>query len=80
MRGGNRILVASLAKALVDQGYFPAVLELGKGGLFDSLGMDKLFAGRIFSFHNAAANDRSIRGRRNELGGINWLSFPLRRA
>ena len=74
---GTGFLVASLAKALVDQGYFPAVLELGKGGLFDSLGMDKLFAGRdFFSFHNAAANDRSIRGRRNELGGINWALIP----
>ncbi|NLY71293.1 MAG: hypothetical protein GX076_06410 [Clostridiales bacterium] len=74
---GTAFLAATLAKALSDQGYSPAVLELGRGGLFDSLGMDKLFVGGdFFYFHNAVANDRSIRGRRNELGGINWALIP----
>lgn len=76
---GSGFLATSIARALVDQqiGYHPAVLELGNGGLFDSLGMDKLFYNKnFFSFHQAVACDKSIRGRRNELDGINWALLP----
>lgn len=72
---GTGFVIASLARHLYEHaGLKPSVLELGKGGLYDSLGMDKHFAGRtFFSFHKAASENRSIRGRRNDYLGVNWM-------
>jgi hypothetical protein len=75
---GAGFIATSLARVLVEQrNCHPAVLELGHGGLYDCLGMDKRFSGRqYFSFHNAVLQDKSIRGRENELDGVNWMLLP----
>lgn len=80
---GAGFLCVCLAKALVAAGggkgragaaATAAVLELGNGGLYERLAMDKRFAeGGYFDFHGAAAADRSVRGRGNWSGGINWM-------
>ena len=42
----------------------PAVVELGKSSIYDSVGMDKHFAGRdFFQFFRALEEGRSIRGK-----------------
>ncbi|MEL7656820.1 MAG: hypothetical protein AAGU75_13030 [Bacillota bacterium] len=52
----------------------PAVVELGRGSLFDSYGMDKRFAGReYFHFYKAVESNKSIRGMKNMDEGINWI-------
>ena len=52
----------------------PAVIELGRGSLFDSYGMDKRFAGRqYFNFYKAVENNQSIRGMKNTDEGVNWI-------
>ncbi|GAB1475614.1 hypothetical protein MASR2M70_04460 [Bacillota bacterium] len=52
----------------------PALLELGGQRLYDSLGMDKHFAGREFiRFFGLISKGRSIRGLSNDLAGINWV-------
>lgn len=75
---GTGFLATSLAKAMTEEAdYYPAVLELGYGGLFDCLGMDKRFSDRqFFSFHKAVSQDKSIRGRSNDLDGVNWVLVP----
>ncbi len=75
---GTGFVIASLARHLYKyDGLRPAVLELGKGGLYDSLGMDRHFAGRtFFLFHKAVSENKSIRGRRNEYLGVNWMLTP----
>ena len=72
---GAGFLCSCLARAAVlERKLRPAVLELGRGGLYDSLAMDKrLPAGRYFSFHHTVAVDRSIRGRANLVDGVNWM-------
>ena len=75
---GAGFVASNLARYLAEQdGLHPAVTELGQGGLYDSLGMDKHFAGReFFSFHQAAFLNRSLRGRKNEYLGVNWVLMP----
>ena len=52
----------------------PAVIELGRGSLFDSYGMDKRFAGRqYFNFYKALENNKGIRGMKNMDEGVNWI-------
>ena len=72
---GAGFVSACLAGAFVEAGNFhPAVLEIGAEGLYDSLAMDKHFAGRdYFQFFKAVCGDKSIRGRSNELYGVNWI-------
>lgn len=72
---GAGFLAGCLARYLANTGkHHPAVVELGKGYLFDSIGMDKRFAGRKWCrFFEALAENRSIRGMRNEDEGINWV-------
>jgi hypothetical protein len=72
---GAGFVCSCLAGAFAETGrYYPAVLEIGEGGLFDSLAMDKHFAGRdYFSFFKAMNCGKSIRGRSNRLYGINWI-------
>lgn len=72
---GAGFLCSNLARAaILERDLRPAVLELGSGGLYDSLAMDKrLPAGRYFSFHHTVAADRSIRGRSNLVDGVNWM-------
>lgn len=75
---GTGFLSSVLARVLAEKGgYRPAVLELGSGGLYDSLGMDRRFSERhYFSFHKAVSQDKSIRGRNNESDGVNWALIP----
>lgn len=75
---GTGFMSSSLARALAERGgYHPAVLELGKGGLFDGLGMDRHFADRqFFYYHQAVLQDKSIRGRCNDWNGVNWVLLP----
>ncbi len=72
---GAGFLAVNLSRMLVlHNGCRPGVAELGSGGLYDSLGMDKRFAGKdYFPFHQAVASERSLRGKNNEYFGINWV-------
>lgn len=75
---GTGFMAICLARALVKlRNCHPAVVELGQGGLFDCLGMDKHFSEQqYFSFHKAVKQDRSIRCRSNEVDGVNWMLIP----
>lgn len=72
---GASFLTACLARYLANtRKHSPAVVELGKGTLFDSVGMDKRFAGRVYyPFFKALEENRSIRGMKNMDEGINWI-------
>ena len=72
---GASFLTGCLARYLANTGkYRPAVVEFGRGSLFDSYGMDKRFAGRsYFQFFHALTRNKSIRGRQNMDEGINWI-------
>jgi len=72
---GTSFLTCCLARYLANTGrHDPAVVELGTGCLFDSIGMDKHFAGREwFRFYEALEKYRSVRGMRNMDEGINWI-------
>ncbi|MEG1930322.1 MAG: hypothetical protein RR131_04205 [Anaerovorax sp.] len=72
---GASFMAMSLAKALskMKKGGV-AVVELGDASIYDSMGMDKRFAGRtFFSFYNAVNKGESIRGKTNMDEGINWI-------
>lgn len=75
---GTGFLSVSLARAMASSGlYRPAVIELGKGSLYDELGLSKRFAGReVFSFHRSVIKNQSIRGMQNEVDGVNWMVLP----
>lgn len=72
---GAGFLTGCLARYLANtEKHSPAVVELGKGSLFDSFGMDKRFAGRLwFRFYESLRENKSIRGMRNMDEGINWI-------
>lgn len=72
---GASFLAGCLARFLANTGkHSPAVIELGRGSLFDSYGMDRRFAGRPYvRFFRELAENRSIRGMRNMDEGINWI-------
>ncbi len=72
---GASFLTGCLSRHLANtRKHSPAVVELGKGSLFDSCGMDKRFAGRTyFRFYEAIRENKSIRGMRNMDEGINWI-------
>lgn len=72
---GAGFVSACLAGAFAEtEKYHPAVLEIGEGRLYDSLAMDKHFAGRdYFRFFKAVNDGKSIRGRSNKLYGVNWI-------
>jgi hypothetical protein len=72
---GTGFLTGCLARYLANTGkHSPAVVELGKGSLFDSFGMDMRFAGRqYFSFYRALSENKKMRGMRNMDEGINWI-------
>ena len=60
---GGRFFAANFACFLAEEGRRPAVLELGGPGLYDVLGMDKRFAGRVFCPQGGAPNVAA---------GVNW--------
>ena len=64
---GGRFVASNLACYLAGEGRRPAVLELGKPGLYDALGMDKRFAGRTFFPQG---------GPPNVAAGVNWSLIP----
>jgi len=72
---GAGFLTGCLARYLANtRKHSPAVVELGKGTLFDSFGMDKRFAGRsYYRFYEALRENKSIRGMWNMDEGINWI-------
>lgn len=72
---GTSFITGCLARYLANtKKHDPAVVELARGSLFDSYGMDKRFAGRsYFRFCSALEENRSIRGIRNMDEGINWI-------
>lgn len=72
---GASFMAMSLAKALsnMKKGAV-AIVELGDASIYDSMGMDKRFAGReFFSFYGAVNRGESIRGKTNMDEGINWI-------
>jgi hypothetical protein len=75
---GTGFVSTCLGRAMADGGDFhPAVIELGRGGLYDSLGMDKRFAGKqFFPFCKAVSQEQSIRGKSNGQDGVNWMLLP----
>lgn len=72
---GVSFLAGCLVRYLANtRKHSPAVVELGRGSLFDSFGMDKRFAGRSwFRFYQALTDNRSIRRMHNMDEGINWI-------
>lgn len=72
---GSSFLAAAFARFLANtRNLTPAVIELGKGSLYDSLGMDKHFAGRQYvEFFMALDADCLTRGKKNLDEGINWV-------
>jgi hypothetical protein len=72
---GVGFLTGCLARYLTNtRKHSPAVIELGKGSMFDSFGMDKHFTGRTwFRFYQALKENKSIRGMWNMDEGINWI-------
>ncbi len=72
---GAGFVSAGLARTFAEiNDYRPALLELGGQRLYDSLVMDKHFAGREFiRFFGLMAKGGNIRGLRNELLGVNWV-------
>lgn len=75
---GTGFLTVCLARAMALSGFYrPAVIELGKGSLYDELGLTKRLTGReFFNFHRAVIKDQSIRGMQNEVDGVNWMVLP----
>lgn len=71
---GASFLAACLARFLSMTGNHPAVVELGRGNLYDALGMDKHFAGREYcKLFRSAEKGVSLRGKGNIQEGINWV-------
>lgn len=72
---GVSFLTVCLARFLANtRKLTPAVVELGKPSIYDSLGMDKHFAGRyFFPFFRSLDEGKSIRGKKNMDEGINWV-------
>jgi hypothetical protein len=71
---GISFVAVSLAKALADYGLVPAVVELGKGALYESIGIERRFLGREFySYFKALHDEEKIRGKTNFDEGINWV-------
>lgn len=75
---GASFLAVCLAGYFAEGGAFPAVAELGYGGLYYGLGMDRRFVLKEFhSFYKAARGNGSLRTLENQDGGINWaLRLP----
>lgn len=73
-KAGAAFVAVYLARMLGEiQGLRPALAELKKSRLYDVLAMGKHFADRdFFSFFTAVSKDESIRGRKNQLHGVNW--------
>ncbi len=71
---GASLVAVYLARYLGgDLGLHPALVELNRSCLFDSLSLGKYFAGRdFFPFFSSTLKDESIRARRNLLYGVNW--------
>lgn len=72
---GASFVTGCLARYLANtKKHTPAVIELGKGSLYDTYGMDKRFAGRpYFHFYKALEENKSVRGIQNMDEGINWI-------
>jgi len=72
---GVSFITTSLARYLANtRKCNPAVVELGKPSIFDSIGIDKRFAGRdFFPFFKAAKEEVNIKGQKNMDEGINWI-------
>lgn len=73
--GGVSFLGLCMARALANtKSCRPTVVELGNRSLYDSMGMDKRFAGReFFPFYVSLSEGRPIKGRSNMDEGINWV-------
>lgn len=71
---GASFLTTSLARFLANtREHNPAVVELGRHSIYDSIGMDKRFAGREFlDFYEVLEKGLSIRSKKNMDEGINW--------
>ena len=72
---GAGFIAVNLARSFVKKkGCRPALLELGGGRLYDSLAMDKHFAGKEYhDFFCSLSDNRNFRGICNELHGVNWV-------
>jgi len=73
---GAGFIASNLGRTLAKEkdGTCPAVVELGQGSLFDALGMGRRFAGKeYFDFQGAVSQGKSLRGRKNQCWGVNWV-------
>lgn len=72
---GASFLTMCFARALANRKECrPAVVELGQGSLYDSMGMDKRFSSRdFFPFYQSLSQGTPIKGKKNMDEGINWV-------
>lgn len=72
---GVSFISECLGKLGSKNGFFPCVIELGGGSIYDGIGIDKRFDTReYFQFFNSLSSDESIRNRKNLSDGVNWIS------
>jgi len=72
---GVSFISECLGKLGTKNGFFPCVIELGGGSIYDGIGIDKRFDAReYFQFFNSLISGESIRNRKNLSDGVNWIS------
>jgi hypothetical protein len=72
---GVSLISECLAKQGSKNGFFPCVIELGGGSIYDGIGIDKRFDTReYFQFFNSLSREESIRNKKNVSDGVNWIS------
>ncbi|WP_027398785.1 ATP-binding protein [Anaerovorax odorimutans] len=71
---GASFITVCMARALANtKKYNPVVVEINNSSIYDSIGMDKRFAGRKFyPFFNTLSKGEPIKGKINMDEGINW--------
>lgn len=72
---GASFLTMCMARVLANTKIWkPAVVELGFGSIYDSMGMDKRFSSReFFPFFQTLCQGKPIKGKKNMDEGINWM-------
>lgn len=72
---GVSFITMCMARVLANtKTWKPAVVELGFGSIYDSMGMDKRFSSReFFPFFQTLSQGKPIKGKKNMDEGINWM-------
>lgn len=72
---GVSFISECLGKIGSKNGFFPCVIELGGGSIYDGIGIDKRFESReYFQFFNSVSREESIRNKKNISDGVNWIT------